>query len=40
MYIILIHMELLVEPDVYSPSINDNGMYVDNGLHSIMNYYA
>jgi hypothetical protein len=22
-------MELVVEPDVYTPSINDNGMYVD-----------
>ena len=22
-------MELVVEPDIYSPSINDNGLYVD-----------
>jgi hypothetical protein len=22
-------MELVVEPDIYNPSINENGMYVD-----------
>ena len=22
-------MELVVEPDIYTPSINDNGLYVD-----------